>query len=593
MFSKLVLLGAAFAAALSPRAPSVSPVGAALSGPLEGAITCPAPVGGTSSGAVSAAPSLSLAVASPPPPAPSPLPVPRGGPRPPPWPDVPVGPSGPPSSAAPASSVGVAVALPVALPVAAGLLGDVLAPQGALCALGVAFVVGLLVAMLAGLAVAPGSARLCGPGAVFVRPVLAGVRAVVPAFAGALRRASSVAGVAALVFGLFGGPVSSPAVGALVVLASVPAAFAAPVVSPLAPVVIAPVLAPRAGSGWDRALFETQTPVGGSDGSAFSLVGRAGAVVTKVQFFRHNNGTEKYLRGLRVSFSDDSEMVAGSEESRYQEFDLPAGSVVSRLSLSAWNNAKNKRTRVGRIHIESNKGGALSFGVDDGQSSTEVPMRVGSGVLVGFEGRAGKDLDQLAPVFLKKLDRAEIVDVEVEPFDPTYGLRLVTLDSDHAVWKGTPYTYHFSGSASSSTSTSWSNSFSENLGVTTKLVANWVPSIMSTELSAEWGFGASQSHGMSESSSRSLSWAIDREMKSADDEAVCEARVWEGRLDLRWEGTFTLTTKDGLSASFPTSGTVQRVAVGKVTHECRPLKWMSPELKSQLLAKVALYHPNE
>lgn len=589
MFSKLFLLGAAFAAAPSPRAPAVYSVGAALSGALEGAITCPAPVGGTSSGAVSAASSLSLAVASPPPPVPSPLPVPRGDPRPPPWPDVPVGPSGLPFSAAPASSVGVAVALPVA----AETRRDVLPPQGPLCALGLVFVVGLLVAMLAGLAVAPGSARLCGPGAVFVRPVLAGVRAVVPAFAGALRRASSVAGVAALVFGLFGGPVSSPAVGALVVLASVPAAFAAPVVSSLAPVVVAPVLAPRASSSWDRALFEAQTPVGGRDGSAFSLVGRAGAVVTKVQFFRHNNGTEKYLRGLRVSFSDDSEMVAGSEESRYQEFDLPAGSVVSRLSLSAWNHAKNKRTRVGRIHIESNKGGALSFGVDDGQSSTEVPMRVGSGVLVGFEGRAGKDLDQLAPVFLKKLDRAEIVDVEVEPFDPTRGLRLVTLDSDHAVWKGTPYTYHFSGSASSSTSTSWSNSFSENLGVTTKLVANWFPSIMSTELSAEWGFGASQSHGMSESVSRSLSWAVDREMKGPDDEAICEARVWEGTLDLRWEGTFTLTTKDGLSASFPTSGTVQRVAVGKVTHECRPLKRMSPELRDQLLAKVALYHPNE
>ncbi|KAL2255157.1 hypothetical protein VTK26DRAFT_3982 [Humicola hyalothermophila] len=351
------------------------------------------------------------------------------------------------------------------------------------------------------------------------------------------------------------------------------------------------VLSPRAGPTWDRALLERQSPVGGNEGAPFSLVGRAGAVVTKVQFFRHNDGAEKYLRGIRVFFSDDTELVAGSEESRYQEFDLPAGSAVSRFSLSAWHHAKNKRTRVGRVQIGLTTGASFSFGLDEDAASTDVPMRVGSGVLVGFEGRAGLDLDQLAPVFLKKIDRSEIENVEVEPFDPSSGLRLVTLDADHAVWNGTAYTYHFSGSTTSSSSTSWSSSFSQDLGVTTKFVANWVPQIVSTEMSASWGFGASQSTSMSESSSKTLSWAVDRDMKGPEDEAICEAQVWEGRLDLRWEGVHTLTTRDGYTSSFLTRGTVKRVAVGKVTHVCRPIRHMPAELRAQLLAKVALYHP--
>ena len=50
----------------------------------------------------------------------------------------------------------------------------------------------------------------------------------------------------------------------------------------------------------------------------------------------------------------------------------------------------------------------------------------------------------------------------------------------------------------------------------------------------------------------------------------CTAQYWQGEIDVDWNGTLILTTREGSEYKFPTQGTVHRVDAAKVVAVCEP-----------------------
>lgn len=94
--------------------------------------------------------------------------------------------------------------------------------------------------------------------------------------------------------------------------------------------------------------------------------------------------------------------------------------------LVLWGNGDGRRTC--RIKIVTDKGQTLDWGKDT-TGQTAYPSNLGSGILVGFMGRYGADIDCMAPLFLK--------DVKSVTSKVTYGkiptgkdgIQLVELDT--------------------------------------------------------------------------------------------------------------------------------------------------------------------
>jgi len=224
--------------------------------------------------------------------------------------------------------------------------------------------------------------------------------------------------------------------------------------------------------------------------------------------------------------------------------------------------------KVARIDISTNKR-SWGYGVDETAKLSAKAVNVGSGVLVGFQGRAGDDLDQVAPIFLKTLSDSVVDNVVFERIGGNQGLRLVTLREGSAVWNGTDYSWNFAGSESRDTSTSFTSGSSNDLSMKTTFKAS-LPRVLESGIDASWGMGISASHEQKSGSTAGLSWSTTIALSAQNRAVSCSAMVWEGRLNVRWTGTQTVVA-DGATVSFPASGTLAHVAYGKVETVCRPL----------------------
>ncbi|KAL2164805.1 hypothetical protein VTH06DRAFT_101 [Thermothelomyces fergusii] len=337
---------------------------------------------------------------------------------------------------------------------------------------------------------------------------------------------------------------------------------------------------------WSPDLCVRPTSIGSSSGGApFTILGEAGSSVTGLRLYR-NNGADGYLRGLVASFSDGSEMVAGVRKDQYSEITLGEGEVITGMTLWAftppakgwkakvWKSAATPR--VGRIDIATNRR-TWGYGVDSTAKLKNKAVNVGSGVLVGFQGRAGDDLDQIAPIFLATVSESVVDGLVFERLPGNDGLVLETLKEGTAVWNGTDYSYTFAGSTTREVSTRFSSSTSNGLSLKTTFRAA-LPQLLESGIDAGWNFGATKAQDQASTRSAQLSWSSTVSM-SADTRAVfCSAMVWRGHITLRWSGTQTISAADGASVSFPTSGVLERVDYGKVETVCRPLsarRWVA------------------
>ncbi|KAK4135550.1 hypothetical protein BT67DRAFT_377803 [Trichocladium antarcticum] len=366
---------------------------------------------------------------------------------------------------------------------------------------------------------------------------------------GPLALAGIVSGPLALAGGVFSGlaSVSSVSVSGL---------------SALALFAVAPVsAAPAQSSSWDGAILEHSRPVGDAQtGSFFRVVGHAGSVVEKLHIWR-NAGKDQYIRGLQLFFSDGSSQVAGVLKSQHTEVRLEDGAHI--VEMTMW----VSKSRIARVALRTSAGQdfAAGFDVHAAENLDSVPVSVGSGILVGFEGKVSDGISLLKAVCLKKLSESRVDSVELQAFGKTQGLELSTLKEGHADWNGTDYNFEFSGTEKHDRSTSWSMSSSNSLSLGMSI--NFaIPMITGASASASWSASSTTSNSISESRSEEDHWGVSFAVKAP---TTCVAKVWRGRLDnLRWNGRHTLVTTDGATASFPTTGRMSRKDSGKVTVHC-------------------------
>lgn len=319
---------------------------------------------------------------------------------------------------------------------------------------------------------------------------------------------------------------------------------------------------------WNTDLCVRPTAVGAPDGgTSFTILGSAGSSVRKLRLYR-NNGKDGYLRGIVAFFSDGTELRAGVRKDQFSELAFTDGEVI--IAMTLWSVAIGKKAsvRVGRIDISTNKR-SWGYGVDSTAKLSSKAVDVGSGVLVGFQGRAGDDLDQVAPIFLKTLSDSVVSDIVFEKVGGSNGLRLVTLREGSAVWNGTDYSWNFAGSETRDASTTFTSGSSNDLSLKTTFKTS-LPTVLESGIDASWGHGNSQSHEQHSGSSASLSWSTTIALSAENRAVSCSAMVWEGRLNLRWSGRQTVVA-DGATVSFPASGSLTHVAYGKVETVCRPL----------------------
>lgn len=318
---------------------------------------------------------------------------------------------------------------------------------------------------------------------------------------------------------------------------------------------------------WSPDLCVRPTGLGASGGGdPFTILGSAGSSVRRLRVYR-NNGKMGYLRGIVVFFSDGTEMRGGVRKDQFADIEFASGEAITGLTLWQLSNATG--SRVARIDIATNQQ-SWGYGVDNTAKLSSKGVNVGSGVLVGFQGRAGDDLDYLAPIFLKSLSSSTVTDIVFEKTGDDEGLRLVTLREGSAVYNGTDYSWTFSGNEARDATTAFTSSMTNTLGATTTFSAN-IPRIAMTGVQGSWTGAAASTHEQSSTHSAQLSWSTTIDLNKDVPAVSCSAMVWEGRLNIGWTGTQTVVA-DGEAVSFPTSGTLTHVAYGKVETVCRPMQ---------------------
>lgn len=199
--------------------------------------------------------------------------------------------------------------------------------------------------------------------------------------------------------------------------------------------------------------------------------------------------------------------MAGTLKSQHTEVRLGEGAHIVEMTMWVW---KNKaKTRIARLALRTSTGEEFAAGFDlpAVEKLDSVPVSVGSGVLVGFEGKASDEVNLLKPVCLKKLDESRVDNVQLERFGKTQGLELVTTKQTHADWNGTDYNWDFSGNDRREESTSWSTSSSNSFSLGMSINFG-IPFLTGASASASWGTSSSTSHSMNEAHSEEVHWGF-------------------------------------------------------------------------------------
>ncbi|KAE8332756.1 ricin B lectin domain-containing protein [Aspergillus sergii] len=133
------------------------------------------------------------------------------------------------------------------------------------------------------------------------------------------------------------------------------------------------------------------TPVGGKGGTPFEEFKYV--PVRVVETWSGEVEDETVVRGLRWTWDDGSQsQLYGAEKGDHQVLVVPPGGKVKESSVSSGK-------RVDSIVIVTKDGEKFKAGGDGGE---EHKQDVGDGVLVGFDGASGLDVDRVGLIFLKK-----------------------------------------------------------------------------------------------------------------------------------------------------------------------------------------------
>ncbi|KAK4223792.1 hypothetical protein QBC38DRAFT_516188 [Podospora fimiseda] len=329
---------------------------------------------------------------------------------------------------------------------------------------------------------------------------------------------------------------------------------------------------------WSGDIIQPNTPVGGNTGTAFSLVAEEGIILKTLRFWRDEEDTGRpFIRGLEVTFTDEKKGAAGKPTKTPKEFTFEPDEVITQMSM--WGNGIG--TKTGRIYFKTSKGREYLAGRDEPEAhQTEFPMDVGSGILVGFSGQSGEDIDHVAPVFLKTLKKERrLEELKLEEFDLTKeGLKLESLDEGEFQFPadgGKEHKATFGDTVEKTVSLGFESSLAEtfSLGIT---IGGGVPEIVSAEFSAGWEITDTKTEKQEFSKKEGLTWNLEVELKGPEDACKCTASVFMGTLDLAYTAVLVIDTVEGGKFRIPTSGRMKQVSASKVVTSCKLLSSGEP-----------------
>ncbi|KXJ86549.1 hypothetical protein Micbo1qcDRAFT_179807 [Microdochium bolleyi] len=332
-------------------------------------------------------------------------------------------------------------------------------------------------------------------------------------------------------------------------------------------VALAGLAAQALAASWPDTMIQPLHFVGGDGGDDFSFVGADGVTVSKIRVFRKNS-----LVGLRVDFSDGTSQSIGNTDRESKEYKFDAARSEHIKAMSLWGNGVG--TRTGRIRFETSTGGVFDFGQDTtGQS--EFPIEVGSGILIGIEGKAAKEIDNMAGVFLKPMIKVFYDQVEYSNFDARAGLVVKSLDEQVARFGEVNVTHTFKSERTFASSRTWSKSFSSTLGAGATFTAG-VPEVGQVALSTQWSITESSDHSETETFTRNIGWSVTVRVEKEEDSALCTAKISEGKLDLEWTGRLNMIVDAGQGVAGetwqgPARGRVTNIDSSRTEAVCRPL----------------------
>ena len=140
--------------------------------------------------------------------------------------------------------------------------------------------------------------------------------------------------------------------------------------------------------------------IGGEGGSEFTECKAEKAVFVKqIGFWFNKLG----LQAIQITYTDDTESKTyGTKHNDYKELTLGDKETITRAAL--WGNRTG--IRAGRIELDTS-GGQNFWAGKDVKGQQMYPVKTGSGILAGFCGRSGYDIDMLCLIFLRPVTRIE------------------------------------------------------------------------------------------------------------------------------------------------------------------------------------------
>ncbi|KAL0936193.1 uncharacterized protein CTRU02_208408 [Colletotrichum truncatum] len=324
--------------------------------------------------------------------------------------------------------------------------------------------------------------------------------------------------------------------------------------------------------------WQDNKSVGGNGGGDFSIVGEAGAFVKRV---RIHDGTMKWgesgyrrgcLHGIEIEFTDGKKATAGDTSSdTFRECILEIGTDEKISAMSLWGMGDGKWDRTSEITFHTNKNAKFTAG-GKAPDESEWKMDVASGLLLGFRGRCGTNIDSLQPVFLKRVVKQYIDQVSYPELElsNTGFLQAQYVDRARAQWEGGSGLCKVSGTGSKTITQTWNNKVSVVTGIELTFKAG-IPLIAEGGITTSLEIGYEQDWGRSTTETKDIKWEFEKEMEGPDDDFEIVAYFKTGTQDLAYKGKYNVVTDDDKKFTFDTSGTLKQVLLSLVEYKIRRL----------------------
>ncbi|TBU37875.1 hypothetical protein BD309DRAFT_875559 [Dichomitus squalens] len=294
------------------------------------------------------------------------------------------------------------------------------------------------------------------------------------------------------------------------------------------------------------------------------------ALVVKGLDVWYNSGV---LRGIQVTFSDDSRTsVFGQPSDSHASITFVPGERITELTL--WGNGVG--TRTGRIRLTTSASQTFDVGKNT-SGQTAYPAGLGSGILVGFVGRCGLEIDMLGPVFLNgSVQSISISNVVYNPplTGSNTGISRQDLDSIH---------YYNPPNAKASLPWTFSNEVKRTETTTfTQSTTTTYGFSVNAEVSAElfgvggkfgdgysWQNTSTQETSTSTSFEKSVGWGISGELQPGEG-ITASSFCQQGVGHANYIATVTLRLSDGTVSTYQEPGQFNTVVYTEAEVTVKP-----------------------